>query len=38
MPANVLTFIYSKWDNAGHEVTPEEVKEHRVKAADKSAD
>ncbi len=36
--ANVLTFIYSKWDNAGHEVTPEEVKEHRVKAADKGAE
>ena len=24
--ANVLTFVYSKWGNAGHEVTPEEVK------------
>ena len=36
--ANVLTFVYSKWGNAGHEVTPDEVKQHRVKAANKSAD
>jgi nitrite reductase (NO-forming) len=24
--ANVLTYVYGKWDNAGHEVTPAEVK------------
>ena len=24
--ANVLTFVYSSWGNAGHEVTPDEVK------------
>ena len=35
--ANVLTFVYSQWGNAGHEVTPEEVKEHRVKAPASSA-
>jgi nitrite reductase (NO-forming) len=28
--ANVLTFVYSQWNNAGHEVTPAEVK--RVRA------
>ena len=36
--ANVLTFIYSQWGNAGHEITPGEVKQHRVKAADKGAE
>ncbi len=30
--ANVLTFVYSKWDNSGQEVTPDEVSLHRVKA------
>jgi nitrite reductase (NO-forming) len=29
--ANVLTFIYSSWDNSGKEVSPEEVKTHRAK-------
>jgi nitrite reductase (NO-forming) len=28
--ANVLTFVYSQWNNAGHEVTPADVK--RVRA------
>ena len=28
--ANVLTFIYNSWDNDGDEVTPEEVKQHRI--------
>ena len=28
--ANVLTYIYSNWGNNGDEVTPEEVKLHRV--------
>lgn len=28
--ANVLTYIYSSWGNSGDEVTPEEVKQHRV--------
>jgi nitrite reductase (NO-forming) len=23
--ANVLTYVYSNWDNAGHDVTPAEV-------------
>ncbi len=35
--ANVLTYVYSKWDNNGSEVTPEEVKAVRaldVKAPD----
>jgi nitrite reductase (NO-forming) len=31
--ANALTFVYSKWGNAGHEVTPAEVK--TVRAATK---
>jgi len=26
----VLTYIYSSWGNNGDEVTPEEVKQHRV--------
>jgi len=30
--ANVLTFIYNSWGNSGKEVTPNEVKTHRVKA------
>jgi len=30
--ANVLTYVYSSWGNSGQEVTPEEVKAHRVKA------
>jgi nitrite reductase (NO-forming) len=30
--ANVLTFVYSQWGNSGLEVTPDEVKAHRVKA------
>jgi len=33
--ANVLTFVYSKWDNSGQEVTPQEVKLHRVTAGAK---
>ncbi|KXS33038.1 MAG: Nitrite reductase, copper-containing [Candidatus Gallionella acididurans] len=32
--ANVLTFIYNSWGNSKDEVTPDEVKTHRV-AADK---
>lgn len=28
--ANVLTYIYNSWGNAGHEITPAEVKKHRV--------
>ncbi|MHB1237520.1 MAG: copper-containing nitrite reductase [Gallionella sp.] len=32
--ANVLTFIYNSWGNSKDEVTPDEVKKHRV-AADK---
>ena len=28
--ANVLTFVYSEWGNAGHEVTPDEVKAVRA--------
>ena len=27
--ANVLTYVYNSWDNAGHEVTPEEVAKQR---------
>jgi len=30
--ANVLTFVYDNWDNAGHEVTPAEVAKARTKA------
>ena len=30
--ANVLTFVYSKWDNSGQDVTPQEVNANRVKA------
>ncbi len=30
--ANVLTYVYSQWDNSGQEVTPQEVNLHRVKA------
>ncbi len=32
--ANVLTFVYNSWDNAGHEVTPELVEANRVKAGE----
>jgi nitrite reductase (NO-forming) len=28
--AEVLTYIYNNWGNAGHDVTSEEVKAHRV--------
>jgi nitrite reductase (NO-forming) len=28
--ANVLTFVYANWNNAGFEIKPEEVKAHRV--------
>ena len=28
--ANALTFVYSQWGNAGHEVTPAEVKAVRA--------
>ncbi len=30
--ANVLTYAYNSWGNSGQEVTPQEVKENRVKA------
>lgn len=30
--ANVLTYVYNSWGNAGHEVTPAEVKKYRVTA------
>jgi nitrite reductase (NO-forming) len=30
--ANVLTFVYNSWGNSGLEVTPEEVKAHRIQA------
>jgi nitrite reductase (NO-forming) len=30
--ANVLTFVYNSWGNSGLEVTPPEVKAHRVQA------
>ena len=29
--ANLLTFVYNSWGNSGKEVSPEEVKIHRVK-------
>ncbi len=29
--ANLLTFVYNSWGNSGQEVSPEEVKAHRVK-------
>ncbi len=29
--ANVLTYVYSQWDNNGSEVTPDEVKAVRAK-------
>jgi len=28
--ANVLTYIYNSWGNGGDEVTPEDVKKHRI--------
>ena len=28
--SNVMTFIYNSWGNAGHEVTPEDVKQNRI--------
>ena len=30
--ANVLTYVYNTWGNSGLEVTPEEVKAHRLPA------
>jgi nitrite reductase (NO-forming) len=30
--ANVLTYVYNQWDNAGHEVTPVDVKRVRDSA------
>ena len=33
--ANALTFVYSQWNNAGHEVTPAEVAAVRAQAAPK---
>ncbi len=33
--ANTLTFVYSQWNNAGHEVTPAEVASVRAQAAAK---
>ena len=35
--ANVLTYAYNSWGNSGLEVTPEEVRQHRVKATGGSA-
>jgi nitrite reductase (NO-forming) len=32
--ANVLTFVYNSWGNAGHVVTPQEVNAGRVKKGD----
>jgi nitrite reductase (NO-forming) len=29
--ANVLTYVYSQWNNAGHDVTPAEVRAERRK-------
>lgn len=29
--ANVLTYIFNSWGNAGHEITPQDVKKHRTK-------
>lgn len=34
--ANVLTYIYSMWGNSGKDVTPQEVKIHRVSSNSKS--
>lgn len=34
--SNVMTFIFNSWGNAGHEVTPEEVKQNRIEP-DKTA-
>jgi nitrite reductase (NO-forming) len=28
--ANILTYVYSQWGNAGHEVTPADVKAVRA--------
>jgi nitrite reductase (NO-forming) len=36
--ANVLTFVYSKRDNSGFEVTPDEVKQHRIKTQSKTVE
>jgi nitrite reductase (NO-forming) len=36
--ANVLTFAYNNWGNDGHEVTPEEVRQHRAKAPGSKAE
>jgi nitrite reductase (NO-forming) len=30
--ADVLTYVYNSWGNSGKDVTPEEVKAHRVRA------
>jgi nitrite reductase (NO-forming) len=30
--ADVLTYVYGNWGNSGQEVTPEEVKVHRIQA------
>jgi len=30
--ADVLTYVYSKWENSGQEVTPEDVRAYRIKA------
>lgn len=35
--ANVLTYVYNTWGNSGKEVTPAEVKTHRIKANDVGA-
>jgi len=35
--ANVLTYVYNTWGNSGKEVTPAEVKTHRIKASDVGA-
>lgn len=36
--ANVLTYVYNSWDNSKLEVTPDEVKQHRVSANKKAAE
>ncbi len=33
--ANVLTYVYSEWKNAGHDITPAEVAAVRKKTAPK---
>jgi nitrite reductase (NO-forming) len=35
--ANVLTYVYNSWGNAGYEVTPGDVKQHRTKVNDQAS-